>query len=117
MNITITGNVILTVINIILWYLLFFKTKKYTREQTQKGQFSWENKYGPWSNSGERYKFPLWMIIVMTLAMLDPASGLMLHIGFYVVWSCLDSMVNDEMECIKLERPKLILQTFFSKTI
>jgi hypothetical protein len=113
---TISGILIITVINVLFWYLLFFKTRKLTRELVRKGAYN--NTYTDWVVSEERYRFPMWMFIIFTISLLCPILELIMllifYIGFIVFFT---SGFFEDFTCYETEKPKLFIQDFLTKKV
>ena len=65
---------IIIVIQIVLWWVTFFKTKKMKRTKLEN---RWGNKeWGEFSLTNERYKFALGYVVASLLACLIPFVGI-----------------------------------------
>lgn len=113
--VTITGQVIILIINLIIWYFTFFKTKKLIRTCTPDERWSGV-KYGEWQRTNERYKWPMWLFLLWTALMFFPVISFTITITLYVLYFILDAceMFDDFM---KTERPKVLLQEFLTKKV
>lgn len=113
---TISGTLIIIVINVIFWYLLFFKTKKLTREIAKKGTY--RNTYTDWVVSEERYRFPMWMFIIFTISLLCPVLELIMLLFFYIGFIVFFSTgFFEDFSSYETEKPKLFIQDFLTKKI
>lgn len=96
---------ICTVIQLVLWWMTFFKSKKMTREKV--GYRVW----GKFVVSNERYKFTLGLVFVMLLLCLVPILGLVAIVVF--IWS-VSNMRDSDFED---ERPSFAIVELFKKKI
>lgn len=73
---------IIVVIQIVLWWVTFFKTKKMIRTKAENrcGYKEW----GEFSLTNERYKFPLWSVLLSFLGCLIPIVGIVVLVPTYV---------------------------------
>ena len=109
--------IVLIILNLVFWFLLFFKSKKMVRTVKKTGDFYWEKKYSPWVETEERYRFPMWLFLVGTLAMLLPPLATIIYFMGHVFW-CIYSQSSDfDSGYLELERPKLYIQTFLFKKV
>ena len=100
---------ILWVIQIALWWVVCFKSK------TERKLYS-ENRYGNKEFVGyalieDRYKFPLWFIILLFLSCLVPVFGVLTIVFVHIV---IQTRTHREWE---EDKPNLFLVDLFNKKI
>lgn len=103
--------IVIIILQLVLWYLTFFKTKRIKKEEKQGGyRASYE-----FVETNERFKFPLWSLLVGFLISLIPIIGL---IVFLLVTIRVANMTNREYESIfDGNRPSFYIVKVFSKEI
>ena len=100
---------ICTVIQLILWWVTFFKSKKMTREKVGT---RWDGDvWGKFVVSNERYKFTLGLVLVMLLLCLVPILGSVAIVVF--IWGISNMRDRD----FKDERPSFAIVELFKKKI
>ena len=100
---------LLIVIQILLWWVTFFKTKKMTRTREEN---RWGNKqWGEFSLTSERYKFPLWVVFFSLLGCLVPIVGFVILVPTYAMN---ESKYDHEWEA---EKPSFWLLDILKKEI
>ena len=99
---------IIRVVQIILWFCTFFLAKKIKIEVIGKDFYSTNIKT---VETNERYKFPLWMVLLGLLLNLVPILGLIATIVFTIIISNMKDCEFDE------ERPSFFLVKLFTKKI
>lgn len=90
------------------------------RTVEEVGSFSWEKRYTPWTETNERYRFPMWLFLVGTLSMLLPPLATILYFMGHVFWCIYSTTANpDDFSLVgmELERPKLYIQIFLLKKV
>lgn len=98
---------ICTVIQLVLWWVTFFKSKKMVRDTSKRDR--WGNV--PFSPTNERFKFVLWQVALSFICCLIPILGLLLIIAITVlITNARDSEFDDE-------RPSLLFAEIFLKKI
>lgn len=103
--------IILIIVQLIVWYLTFFKTKRVRKEAKQVG-YSTAYEY---IETDERFRFPLWALLVGFLISLIPIVGLAVFL-----WATIRvaSMTNREYENIfDGNRPSFYLVKIFTKEV
>lgn len=99
--------IILIIVQLVMWYLTFFKSKKMVRNTSKRDR--WGNV--PFSPTNERFKFVLWQVALLFISCLIPILGLVLIIAItIVVTNARDSEFGDE-------RPSLFFAEIFLKKI
>ena len=99
---------IITLIQLILWWVTFFKTKKMVREKVGSGRnASW----GEFCLTNERFKFPLGFVLLGFLLCFVPIIGLIVYIVCSVNISNLPDRDFEE------ERPSFAIVELFKKKI
>ncbi len=103
--------IVIIILQLVLWYLTFFKTKRIKREEKKDGyRATYE-----FVETNERFKFPLWSLLVGFLISLIPIIGLT---GFLWVTIKVANMTNIEYESIfDGNRPSFYIVKVFSKEI
>lgn len=109
--------IVLIIINLVFWFLTFFKSKKMVRTVEEIGSFSWEKRYTPWTETNERYRFPMWLFLVGTLSMLLPPLATIIYFMGHVFWCIYFTTADFGFGEMELERPKLYIQTFLFKKV
>ena len=102
--------IILIIVQLIVWYLTFFKSKR-VKKEVKKG-YSTVYEY---VETDERFRFPLWALLVGFLISLIPIVGLAVFL-----WATIRvaSMTNREYEDIfDGNRPSFYIVKVFSKEI
>lgn len=100
--------IILIIVQLVLWYLTFFKSKKMTRE---KEGTRWGKEWGAFKPTDGRFKFALWQVMAAFLLCLIPILGLVILILVsLLVASALDCDFDDE-------RPIMFLSELLTKKI
>lgn len=100
---------ICTVIQLILWWVTFFKSKKMTRGKVET---RWNGDvWGKFVVSNERYKFTFGLVLVMFLLCLVPILGLVAIVVF--IWG-ISNMRDSDFED---ERPSFAIVELFKKKI
>lgn len=99
---------IITLIQLILWWVTFFKTKKMVREKVGSG---WNASWGEFRLTNERFKFPLGFVLLGFLLCFVPIIGLVV----YIVCSVNISNLPDSY--FEGERPSLAIIELFKKKI
>ena len=94
-----------------MWYLTFFKTKRIKREEKRDGyRATYE-----FIETNERFKFPLWSLLVGFLISLIPIVGIVVFL-----WATIKvaNMTNREYEDIfDGNRPSFYLVKIFTKEV
>ena len=102
---------IVILLQLVVWYLTFFKTKKIKKEKKAGGYLT-EYEF---IETNERFKFPLWSLLVGFLISLIPIVGL---IVFLWVTIKVANMTDREYDKIfNGNRPSFYLVKIFSKDI
>lgn len=102
---------IVLILQLILWYLTFFKTKRIKKEVKTDG---YRTTY-EFVETNERFKFPLWSLLLGLLVSLIPVFGL---IVFLWVTIKVANMTCREYESIfEGNRPSFYIVKVFSKEI
>lgn len=97
------------IIQLILWWVTFFKSKKMIREKIES---RWNGTvWGGFSLSNERYKFPLGIVFIGLLLCLVPILGLF-AVAFFTLG--ISNMRNSDFE---EERPSFVIVELFKKKI
>lgn len=103
--------IILIIVQLVVWYLTFFKTKRIKRKEKKDGyRATYE-----FVETNERFKFPLWSLLVGFLISLIPIGGLTVFL-----WATIKvaNMTNREYESIfDGNRPSFYIVKVFSKEI
>lgn len=103
--------IIFIVVQLVIWYLTFFKTKRMKKEEKKDG---YRTAY-EFVETNERFRFPLWSLLVGFLISLIPIIGL---IVFLWVTIKVANMTDREYENIfDGNRPSFYLVKIFSKEI
>lgn len=100
---------ICTVIQLILWWVTFFKSKKMTREITEtrlNGKI-----WSEFALSNERYKFPLGIVVVFFLICLIPILG---TLGIIAITYAFSQARNSDFDD---ERPSFAIVELLKKKI
>ena len=97
-----------TVIQLILWWVTFFKSKKMIREKVGSG---WNSSWGEFHLTNERFKFPLGIVLLGFLLCFVPIIGIIV----YVVASVDISNIPDRD--FEGERPSFAIIELFKKKI
>lgn len=99
--------IILIIVQLVMWYLTFFKSKKMVRDTSKRD--CWGNV--PFSPTNERFKFVLWQVALVFISCLIPILGLVVIIAITVVTTnASDFEFGDE-------RPSLFFAEIFLKKI
>ena len=99
---------ICTVMQFILWWVTFFKTKKMVREKVGSG---WNASWGEFCLTNERFKFSLGIVLLGFLLCFIPIIGLIV----YIVASVNISNIPDRN--FEEERPSFAIIELFKKKI
>lgn len=102
---------ILIIVQLIVWYLTFFKSKRVRKEAKQDG---YRTVY-EYVETDERFRFPLWALLVGFLISLIPIVGLVV-----ILWITIKvaSMTDREYESIfDGNRPSFFLVKIFTKEV
>lgn len=103
--------IILIIVQLVVWYLTFFKTKRIKKEVKTDG---YRTTY-EFVETNERFKFPLWSLLLGLLISLIPIFGL---IAFLWVTIKVANMTCREYESIfEGNRPSFYIVKVFSKEI
>lgn len=103
--------IILIIAQLVVWYLTFFKSKKVRKEAKQEG---YRTVY-EYVETDERFRFPLWSLLVGFLISLIPIIGLVV---FLWVTIKVANMTNREYESIfDGNRPSFYLVKIFTKEV
>jgi uncharacterized membrane protein YfcA len=103
--------IIFIVVQLVIWYLTFFKTKRMKKEEKKDG---YRTAY-EFVETNERFRFPLWSLLVGFLISLIPIIGL---IVFLWVTIKVANMTDREYEnTFDGNRPSFYLVKIFSKEI
>ena len=101
--------IILTLVQLVLWWITFFKTKKLVRVKVES---RWNSTtWSEFTLSDERYKFPLGIVLLGFLLCFIPIFGLIVYI---VVSANISNMSDRNFEG---ERPSFALVELFKKKI
>ena len=103
--------IILIIVQLVVWYLTFFKTKRIKKEERKDGYRA----TCEFVETNERFKFPLWGLLVGFLICLIPILGLIVFL-----WATIKvaNMTNREYEDIfDGNRPSFYIVKVFSKEI
>ena len=103
--------IILIIVQLIVWYLTFFKSKRVRKEAKQEGY----SKVYEYVETDERFRFPLWILLVGFLISLIPIVGLAVFL-----WATIRvaSMTNREYENIfEGNKPSFYLVKIFTKEV
>ena len=103
--------IILIIVQLIVWYLTFFKSKRVKYEAKQEG---YRTVY-EYIETEERFRFPLWALLVGFLISLIPIIGLAV-----ILWATIKaaSMTDREYESIfEGNRPSFYLVKIFTKEV
>ena len=103
--------IILIIAQLVVWYLTFFKSKKVRKEAKQEG---YRTVY-EYVETDERFRFPLWSLLVGVLISLIPIIGLVVFL-----WATIKvaNMTNREYESIfEGNRPSFYLVKIFTKEV
>lgn len=104
-------SIIFIVVQLVMWYLTFFKTKRIKREEKRYGyRATYE-----FIETNERFKFPLWSLLVGFLISLIPIIGIVVFL-----WATIKvaNMTNREYDDIfDGNRPSFYIVKVFSKEI
>lgn len=97
------------IIQLILWWVTFFKSKKMIREKVES---RWNGTvWGEFSLLNERYKFPLGLVFIGLLLCLVPILGLF-AVAFFTLG--VSNMRNSDFD---EERPSFTIVELFKKKI
>lgn len=99
--------IILIIVQLVIWYLTFFKSKKMVRDTSKRDR--WGNV--PFSPTNERFKFVLWQVALAFISCLIPILGLGVIIAITVVVTNASDRDFDD------ERPSLFFAEIFLKKI
>lgn len=100
--------IIIIIIQLIFWWVTFFKTKKMVRETVGSG---WNASWGEFRLTNERLKFPLGFVLLGFLLCFVPIIGLVV----YIVCSVnISNLPDREFEG---ERPSFAIVELFKKKI
>lgn len=99
---------ICTVIQLILWWVTFFKTKKMIREKVGSG---WNSSWGEFRLTSERFKFPLGAVLLGFLLCFIPIIGLIVYVLASI---SISNMPDGDFE---EERPSFAIIELFKKKI
>ena len=103
--------IILIIVQLIVWYLTFFKSKKIKNEVRRDGY----REVFEYIETEERFRFPLWALLVGFLISLIPIVGLAVFL-----WETIKvaSMTDREYESIFIgDRPSFYLVKIFTKEV
>lgn len=103
--------IIFIVVQLVIWYLTFFKTKRIKKETFQD---TYRTTYH-FVETNERFKFPLWSLLVGFLISLIPIVGIVVFL-----WATIKvaNMTNREYEDIfDGNRPSFYLVKIFTKEV
>lgn len=103
--------IIFIVVQLVIWYLTFFKTKRMKKEEKKDG---YRTAY-EFVETNERFRFPLWSLLVGFLISLIPIIGLIVFL-----WATIKvaNMTDREYEStFDGNRPSFYLVKIFSKEI
>ena len=99
--------IILFIVQLVMWYLTFFKSKKMVRDTSKRDY--WGNV--PFSPTKERFKFALWQVALVFISCLIPIMGLGVIIVITIVVTSVPDRDFDD------ERPSLFFAEIFFKKI
>lgn len=100
---------ICTVIQLVLWWVTFFKSKKMTREKVET---RWNGDvWDKFVVSNERYKFTFGLVVVMLLLCLVPILG---SVAIVVFIRSVSNLKDSDFED---ERPSFAIVELFKKKI
>ena len=103
--------IILIIVQLVMWYLTFFKSKKARKEAKQEG---YRTVY-EYIETDERFRFPLWALLVGFLISLIPIACLIVFL-----WATIKvaSMTGREYEStFDGNRPSFYLVKIFTKEV
>ena len=103
--------IICIVVQLVIWYLTFFKTKRMKKEEEKDG-YRTTFKF---VETNERFRFPLWCLLVGFLISLTPIIGLVVFL-----WATIKvaNMTDREYEStFEGNRPSFYIVKVFSKEI
>lgn len=100
---------IILIIQLLLWWVTFFKTKKLVRVKVES---RWNSTtWSEFTLSNERYKFPLGIVLLGLLACLVPIIG---FFGYIAVLINVSSLPDRNFED---ERPSFAIIELFKKKV
>ena len=103
--------IIFIVVQLVIWYLTFFKTKRIKKEEKKDG---YRTTY-EFVETNERFRFPLWALLVGFLISLIPIAGLIVFL-----WATIKvaSMTGREYEStFDGNRPSFYIVKIFTKEV
>ena len=103
--------IILIIVQLVIWYLTFFKTKRIKKEGMKDG---YRTTY-EFVETNERFRFPLWSLLVGFLISLIPIIGLIVFL-----WVTIKVAIMTDREYENIfdgNRPSFYLVKIFSKEI
>jgi Na+/proline symporter len=103
--------IIIIILQLVLWYLTFFKSKRIKKETKQDGYRT----ISEYVETTERFKFPLWSLLVGLLVSLIPIVGLIVFL-----WATIKvaNMTRIEYEGVfDGNRPSFYIVKVFSREI
>lgn len=98
---------ILIIVQLVMWYLTFFKSKKMVRDISKRDY--WGN--ASFLPTNERFKFVLWQVVLVFISCLIPILGLGVIIAITVIVTNASDRDFDD------ERPSLFFAEIFLKKI
>lgn len=99
---------ILRVLQFVIWYITFFMSKRMVQKVKDEGTY---RQHYIFVETTERFKFPLWIVLIAFIAQIVPILGLAVTVGVTVWLSLAADEVFDE------ERPSFFLTKIFTKKI
>ena len=107
--------IILIIVQLVMWYLTFFKTKRIKREKKREKKRDGYRATYEFIETNERFKFPLWSLLVGFLISLIPIVGIVVFL-----WATIKvaNMTNGEYEDIfDGNRPSFYIVKIFTKEV
>ena len=101
--------IVIIILQLVLWYLTFFKTKKLVRVKVESRWSS--TTWSEFTLSNERYKFPLGFVLLGLFASFVPIVGFFGYIAVSINISSLPDRNFEE------ERPSFAIIELFKKKI
>lgn len=102
--------IIIILIQLVLWWITFFKTKKLVRTKIEESRWN-STTWSEFTLSNERYKFPLGIVLLGLLICFVPIIG---FFGYIAVLINVSSLPDRNFED---ERPSFAIVELFKKKV
>lgn len=99
---------IFRLLQFVIWYVTFFMSKKMVQKIENEGTY---RQHYIFVETTERFKFPLWIVLIAFFAQIVPVVGLVVSVGVTIWLSLADDEIFEE------ERPSFFFTKLFTKKI